>query len=174
MAVITQNERFQNWPLCSSLNPLRKIFLFLLTEILSLTSHTPHFRTYAKSIFTVTPTTFLRHFNIKKINFKLYKKTRNTSAMRCWNFYLKQYCRLVLNSFAYKVHDNVVACLIRASIMQVMQISRFSLRKKKPLNTTDEKYTLLQIKSTNSQQLIHDVYSKGWLYYQRWGKRSVT
>lgn len=104
----------------------------------------------------------------------MYKKTRNTSAMRCWNFYLKQYCRLVLNSFAYKVHDNVVACLIRASIMQVMQISRYSLRKKKPLNTTDEKYTLLQIKSTNSQQLIHDVYSKGWLYYQRWGKRSVT
>lgn len=55
--------------------------------------------------------------------------------------------------------------------MQVMQISRFSLRKKKPLNTTDEKYTLLQIKSTNSQQLIHDVYSKGWLYYQRWGEK---
>lgn len=30
--------------------------------------------------------------------------------------------------------------------MQVMQISRLSLKRKNPLNTTDEKYTLLQIK----------------------------
>lgn len=61
--------------------------------------------------------------------------------------------------------------MIRASIMQVRRISRLFLKRKNPLSTTDEKYTLLQIKSTNSHQLIHDVYSRGWLYYQRSGRK---